>query len=167
MGKVRKKSRNTFNYSVNRKKLKRRAQKKAAPRITCDEIRNAWNDSKSVAGNMADMGLAADPNKALPIHTNTVKNRSAEQKQVRKPYVIEKLKALASLPSKKTMGISSDMVLYVRHMVENYGEDYKAMARDDENYYQDTPKQIQRKINLYKRHHPDEYQALITSTTKQ
>ncbi|XP_075065288.1 nucleolar protein 16 [Mixophyes fleayi] len=165
MGKVRKKTKNTFNYSVNRKKLKRKAQKKAAPRITCDEIRNAWNDAKSVASNLADMGLASDPNKALPIHGNKAKN--AEQSQVRKPYVLEELKALASLPSKKTMGISSDMVLYVRHMVENYGENYKAMARDEQNYYQDTPKQIQRKVNLYKRHHPAEYQALITSRTKQ
>ncbi|CAI9578729.1 unnamed protein product [Staurois parvus] len=65
------------------------------------------------------------------------------------------------------MGISNDMILYVRHMVENYGEDYKAMARDEQNYYQDTPKQIMRKINLYKRHHPQEYEALLTSRTKQ
>ncbi|KAG9490761.1 hypothetical protein GDO78_006211 [Eleutherodactylus coqui] len=90
-----------------------------------------------------------------------------EPKYVRKPYVLKELKAAASLPSKHTMGISSDMVFYVRHMVENHGEDYKAMARDDQNYYQDTPKQIQRKVDLYRRHHPDEYKALITSRTKQ
>ncbi|KAM3934697.1 nucleolar protein 16 [Leptodactylus fuscus] len=164
MGKVRKKK-NTFNYSVNRKKLKRRARKKDAPRIACDEIRKAWDDTKSVASNMAEMGLAVDPNKVLPIHADT--STSTGPKYVRKPYVIEDLKASASVPSKKTMGISSDMVLYVRHMVENYGEDYKAMARDDQNYYQDTPKQIQRKINLYRRHHPSEYEALLKSRTKQ
>ncbi|XP_056425417.1 nucleolar protein 16 [Hyla sarda] len=163
MGKVKKTRKNTFNYSVNRKKLKRRARKKEAPRIVCDEIRKAWDDSRSVATNLAEMGLAADPNRALlsSAHTET----GTGQKQIRKPYVIQELKAAASVPSKQTMGISSDMVLYVRHMVENYGEDYKAMARDEQNYYQDTPKQIQRKVNLYRRHHPDEYQALLTSRT--
>ncbi|XP_072257100.1 nucleolar protein 16 [Pyxicephalus adspersus] len=163
MGKVRKTRKNTFNYSVNRKKLRRRAKKKGAPRITCDELRNAWDPMKSVAGNLAEMGLVADPNKALPIRQPMM---IGEQSKVRKPYVVEELKAAASVPSKKTMGISTDMVMYVRHMVENYGEDHKAMARDEQNYYQDTPKQIMRKINLYKRHHPQEYQALIESRNK-
>ncbi|KAM4748396.1 nucleolar protein 16 [Rhinophrynus dorsalis] len=168
MPKAKKKRRNTFNYNVDRRKLKRRARKKAAPRIQCEQIRNAWDNSKSVAVNLAHMGLAADPNKALPIKTNKVKNTGDGKNQViRKPYVIEGLQALASLPSKKTMGISSDMVQYVEYMVENYGEDYKAMAKDEKNYYQDTPKQIMRKVNLYKRHHPKEYQALTTSHTKQ
>ncbi|XP_040261516.1 nucleolar protein 16 [Bufo gargarizans] len=165
MGKVRKTRKNTFKYSVNRKKLKRRARKKDAPRIACDEIRKAWDDNRSVASNLAEMGLAFDPNKALPIRADA--GTSTEQKIVRKPYVIQELKASASLPSKKTMTISSDMVHYVRHMVENYGEDYKAMARDEQNYYQDTPKQIQRKVNLYRQHHPAEYQALLTSRAKQ
>ncbi|XP_073476630.1 nucleolar protein 16 [Aquarana catesbeiana] len=163
MGKVRKTRKNTYNYNVDRKKLRRRAKKKSAPRIQCDEIRNAWNRSKSLAGNMAEMGLVADPNKALPIRERTV---IGEQSRVRKPYVLEELKAAASLPSKRTMGISNDMILYVRHMVENYGEDYKAMARDEQNYYQDTPKQIMRKVNLYKHHHPKEYQTLLASRTK-
>ncbi|XP_069620081.1 nucleolar protein 16 [Ranitomeya imitator] len=165
MGKVRKTKKNTFNYSVNRKKLKRRARKKEAPRIACEEIRKAWDDSRSVATNLAEMGLAADPNKTLPIREDA--GTSTGEKFVRKPYVLKELKASASLPSKRTMGISSDMVFYVRHMVENYGEDYKAMARDEQNYYQDTPKQIQRKVTLYRRHHPSDYQALITSRTKQ
>ncbi|KAG8578878.1 hypothetical protein GDO81_010650 [Engystomops pustulosus] len=160
-----KKKRNTFNYSVNRKNLKRKARKKDAPRIDCREIRKAWDDQKSVASNLAEMGLAADPNKSLPISVGA--GTSTEQKVVRKPYVVEGLKASASLPSKRTMGVSSDMALYVHHMVENYGEDYKAMARDEQNYYQDTPKQIQRKVNLYRRHHPNEYKALIESRTKQ
>ncbi|XP_068128935.1 nucleolar protein 16 [Hyperolius riggenbachi] len=166
MGKVRKTKKNTYNYNIDRKKLKRRAKKKAAPRIPCEPIRNAWDYRKSVATNLAEMGLAADPNKLLPICEGTTGNTNVKQRTVRKPYVVDALKAAASVPSKQTMGISSDMVMYVRHMVENYGEDYKAMARDDQNYYQDTPKQIQRKINLYIRHHPQEYQALLASRTK-
>ncbi|OCT88657.1 nucleolar protein 16-like [Xenopus laevis] len=167
MGKVKKKRGNTFNYNVNRKKLKRKARKKHAPRIPCEQIRNAWNDGKSVAKNLAEMGLAADPNKVLPVRPGKVNDEAEQAKVIKKPYVLEGLQALASLPSKQTMGVSSDMILYVRHMVDNYGEDYKAMARDEKNYYQDTPKQIQRKVNLYKRHHPQEYQALIESRIMQ
>lgn len=37
------------------------------------------------------------------------------------------------------------------------------MARDEKNYYQDTPKQIKRKIEAYKRCHPDHYKAFIDS----
>ncbi|KAM8973307.1 nucleolar protein 16 [Pelodytes ibericus] len=162
-----KKRKNTFQYNVNRKKLNRKAKKKSAPRISCDVIRNAWDDSKSVGTNLADMGLAVDPNKVFPIQAKQVNQTDMEQsKFIRKPYVIEGLQASASLPSKKTMGISSDMVYYVRHMVENYGEDYKAMARDEKNYYQDTPKQIKRKVNLYKQHHIKDYEALLSSVVK-
>ncbi|CAH2277300.1 nucleolar 16 [Pelobates cultripes] len=165
MGKVKRK--NTFQYNVNRKNLKRKLKKKSAPRIDCEQIRHAWDDSRSVGTNLAEMGLAGDPNKVIPIKKTQVKDTDVGQsKPIHKPYVIAGLEAAASVPSKKTMGISSDMVYYVRHMVENYGEDYKAMARDEKNYYQDTPKQIKRKVNLYKQHHLKDYEALLSSVKK-
>lgn len=37
------------------------------------------------------------------------------------------------------------------------------MARDEKNYYQDTPKQIKRKINVYKNFYPEEYKAFVAS----
>lgn len=37
------------------------------------------------------------------------------------------------------------------------------MARDEKNYYQDTPKQIKRKIDVYKRFYLEEYQAFVAS----
>lgn len=39
----------------------------------------------------------------------------------------------------------------------------QAMARDEKNYYQDTPKQIKRKIGEYKRCHPQHYEAFVSS----
>lgn len=39
----------------------------------------------------------------------------------------------------------------------------QAMARDEKNYYQDTPKQIKRKINEYKRCHPDQFEKFLSS----
>ncbi|XP_010725817.1 nucleolar protein 16-like [Meleagris gallopavo] len=59
--------RQKFAYGLNRKRLYRNARRKAAPRIECSHIRHAWDATKSVAQNLAEMGLAGDPNKAVPI----------------------------------------------------------------------------------------------------
>ncbi|XP_053546051.1 LOW QUALITY PROTEIN: nucleolar protein 16-like [Bombina bombina] len=166
MSKVKKK-RNTFKYNVDRKKLHCQEKKKMAPRIKCDQIRNAWDEKKSVAINLAEMGLAADPNKALPITKNMGQASKEKNKFVKKPHVIEEINALASLSSRTTMGVSIDMKQFVTYMVENYGEDCKAMARDEKNYYQKTPKQILRKIKFFRQHYPKEYEALLSSQMQQ
>uniref|UniRef100_A0A8C3E5T6 Nucleolar protein 16 n=1 Tax=Corvus moneduloides TaxID=1196302 RepID=A0A8C3E5T6_CORMO len=69
----------------------------------------------------------------------------------------------ASLPEKKSNTLSRDLIDYVRYMIQNHGENYKEMARDEKNYYQDTPKQIKRKINVYKNFYPEEYKNFIAS----
>ncbi|KAM4819597.1 nucleolar protein 16 [Thomomys bottae] len=156
--------RQKFGYNVNRKRLNRNARRKAAPRIECSHIRHAWDHNKSVRQNLAEMGLAMDPNKAVPLRKRKEKPMEVDGKDiVRKPYVLNDLEAEASLPEKKGNTLSRDLIDYVRYMVENHGEDYKAMARDEKNYYQDTPKQIRNKINVYKRFYPAEWQAFSES----
>ncbi|XP_021562326.1 nucleolar protein 16 isoform X5 [Carlito syrichta] len=59
--------RQKFGYNVNRKRLNRNARRKAAPRVECSHIRHAWDHAKSVRQNLAEMGLALDPNKAVPL----------------------------------------------------------------------------------------------------
>ncbi|PNI18185.1 NOP16 isoform 12 [Pan troglodytes] len=179
--------RQKFGYSVNRKRLNRNARRKAAPRIECSHIRHAWDHAKSVRQNLAEMGLAVDPNRAVPLRKRkalpsfrpphsqnaqlTVKAMEVDIEErpkelVRKPYVLNDLEAEASLPEKKGNTLSRDLIDYVRYMVENHGEDYKAMARDEKNYYQDTPKQIRSKINVYKRFYPAEWQDFLDSLQK-
>ncbi|XP_058402309.1 nucleolar protein 16 isoform X1 [Diceros bicornis minor] len=163
--------RQKFGYNVNRKRLNRNARRKAAPRIECSHIRHAWDHAKSVRQNLAEMGLAMDPNKAVPLRKRKVKAMEVDVEErpkelVRKPYVLNDLEAEASLPEKKGNTLSRDLIDYVRYMVENHGEDYKAMARDEKNYYQDTPKQIRNKINVYKRFYPAEWQAFLDSLQK-
>ncbi|XP_016013756.2 nucleolar protein 16 [Rousettus aegyptiacus] len=163
--------RQKFGYNVNRKRLNRNARRKAAPRIECSHIRHAWDHAKSVRQNLAEMGLAMDPNKAVPLRKRKVKAMEVDaverpQELVRKPYVLNELEAEASLPEKKGNTLSRDLIDYVRYMVENHGEDYKAMARDEKNYYQDTPKQIRNKINVYKRFYPAEWQTFVDSLQK-
>ncbi|KAJ7997056.1 hypothetical protein DPEC_G00224960 [Dallia pectoralis] len=161
--------RNTFDYTKNRKKLKKQFKKREAPRIECPQIRNAWSDKKSVARNLRDMGLAFDPNRAIPIKTPNI---AAPQKTteiarapalVRKPYVLNGLVAEASLPEKETKTLSTDLIEYVQYMLREHNDNYKAMARDEKNYYQDTPSQIRRKVKEYKRWHPEQYNTFIES----
>ncbi|XP_012871550.1 PREDICTED: nucleolar protein 16 isoform X2 [Dipodomys ordii] len=64
--------RQKFGYNVNRKRLNRNARRKAAPRIECSHIRHAWDHSKSVRQNLAEMGLAMDPNKAVPLRKRKI-----------------------------------------------------------------------------------------------
>ncbi|NXU56541.1 NOP16 protein, partial [Turnix velox] len=160
--------RQKYSYNLNRKRLYRSARRRTTPRIGCSHIRHAWDPNKSVAQNLADMGLAGDPNKALPISKKKLlgmesDGRGQGKKIVRKPYVVNEMEYEASLPEKKDNTLSRDLTDYVRYMIENHGENYKEMARDEKNYYQDTPKQIKRKINVYKNFYPEEYKAFIAS----
>ncbi|XP_019575644.1 nucleolar protein 16 isoform X2 [Rhinolophus sinicus] len=126
--------RQKFGYNVNRKRLNRNARRKAAPRIECSHIRHAWDHAKSVRQNLAEMGLAMDPNKAVPFRKRKVKAMEVDlearpQELVRKPYVLNDLEVEASLPEKKGNTLSRDLIDYVRYMVENHGEDYKRSGK--------------------------------------
>ncbi|EDL25341.1 uncharacterized protein LOC638580 isoform X1 [Mus musculus] len=113
------------------------------------------------------MGLAVDPNRAVPLRKRKVKAMEVDTEErpkdlVRKPCVVKDLEAEASLPEKKGSTLSLDLLIdYVHYMVENHEEDDKAMARDKKNYYQETPKRIPNKVDVYKPFYPMECQAFI------
>ncbi|KAM4620779.1 nucleolar protein 16 [Polymixia lowei] len=168
MPKAKKSSRRKkFDYSQDRKKLKKQFLKKQNPRIGNLQIRNAWNNKKSTTRNLQEMGLAFDPNRALPIKKQRILSDEMETDAsvsiVMKPYVLKQLEEEASRPEKDSKTLSSDLMEYVQHMIREHNEDFKAMARDEKNYYQDTPKQIKRKVNEYKRCHPEHYAAFMKS----
>ncbi|KAK2118421.1 Nucleolar protein 16 [Saguinus oedipus] len=100
------------------------------------------------------MGLAVDPNELVPLCKRKVKAMEVDTEErltelVWKPYVLNDLEAEVSLPENNGNTLSWDLINYVCYMVENHGENYKAMARNEKIYYQDTPKQIRNKINVY------------------
>ncbi|XP_056140369.1 nucleolar protein 16 [Lampris incognitus] len=163
--------RKKFDYNKDRKKLRKQFKKKEAPRIENSQIRHAWDHNKSVFRNMQDMGLAVDPNRTLPIQKQGILTAGGETKApksiVTKPYVLNQLEEEASRPEKDPKTLSTDLIEYVQHMIREHKEDHKAMARDEKNYYQDTPKQIRRKINEYKRCHPQHYAAFLESLASQ
>ncbi|XP_035522962.1 nucleolar protein 16 [Morone saxatilis] len=162
--------RKNFDYSQDRKKLKKKFMKKDNPRIENTQIRNAWDDKKSMTRNLQEMGLAFDPNRTLPIKKQRLLGVAREAREtkapaniVTKPYVINQLEEEAYRPEKDSKTLSSDLIEYAQYMIREHKDNFKEMARDEKNYYQDTPKQIKRKINEYKRCHPEHYNAFISS----
>uniref|UniRef100_A0A8D0WFU6 Nucleolar protein 16 n=1 Tax=Sus scrofa TaxID=9823 RepID=A0A8D0WFU6_PIG len=107
--------------------------------IQCSHIHYAWDQTKSVRQNLAEMGLTMDPNRAVPLIKRKVKAMEVDGEErlkelVWKPYVLNDLEGEASLPEKKGNMLSRDLINCVCYMVENHGEDYKAMALEEKNY---------------------------------
>ncbi|XP_072026071.1 nucleolar protein 16-like [Amphiura filiformis] len=163
-----KKQNKKYGYNVNRRKQWKKARK--MPTVKCEQLKNAWDQHKSVHQNLMDMGVASDPNKVLripkvhevmapqPIEKMDVDK--PDKSKPLKPHVIDEMMQEASLPYAKRMKLSDPMVKYCIHLMDKYGEDYKAMARDKKNYYQDTPKQIKKKIALFKQM-PEQYKKYL------
>ncbi|XP_067936716.1 nucleolar protein 16-like isoform X2 [Watersipora subatra] len=97
---------------------------------------------------MESMGLSFDSNKSVSKgRFNKAGSTSHHAEPLPdKKAVRKELEYKASLPENVKLRLSEPDTQYVIYMMENYGEDYKAMARDKKNYYQDTPKQIRKKI---------------------
>lgn len=169
MGKPRKTHRQPrFQYDRNRSKEWKNSKK--LPAIECKQIKKAWIANKSVEQNMRLMGLSSDPNITLKVPStkellnNENKKTQKKEKKIKQTTVIKELEEEASIPPAKTLQLSEPLVRYCVCMLETYGEDYKAMAKDRKNYYQDTPKQIKRKISSFK-NTPDVVQQVDNEST--
>jgi len=172
-----KKSGNKFNYNKNRRRAWKKQKK--LPTIGCAEVKEAWDSRKSVQANFSDMGLSLDPNKTLRIPSTkellkestlgagskSTGSKSVTEKQV-KTNVIKDLEAVANAEQPVRMRLAEPEIRYCIYMMERYEDDYKAMARDDKNYYQDTPKQIRRKILTFKSI-PEQYREYLNSKSQQ
>lgn len=171
MGKpTKRQSRKKYNYGTDRRKQWKNSKK--LPDIKCKEIKESWDKRKSVAKNLADMGLSANPNKT--IHIKTAKElitpmdldgTGKEVQQKAKPmkeHVVQMMEIDASRPAAKTNKLSEPDVLFCTYMLDKYGDDFKAMTRDPKNHYQETAKQIKKKINMFK-NTASQYEAYLKS----
>ncbi|XP_076364147.1 nucleolar protein 16 [Tachypleus tridentatus] len=142
-----------YNYSVNKKKKHRRIMKSKTPKISCQPIRDAWNFRKSVYRNLEEMGLSADPNDAMEVTVKQRKTGPVENTGKKRPtigHVVKDLEKEVTVPRDKGLRLPKDVVVFCTYMLDKYGDDYKAMARDPKNYYQETPKKIFRMIQQFK-----------------
>ncbi|XP_071439807.1 nucleolar protein 16 [Hetaerina americana] len=159
MTKIRKQRRKkTYRQSSSRRRLSQRMRK--LPRIKCPEIKEAWSGSKSAKQNMEEMGLVYDMKAAFRIPTTkellkdepsaSASGETAKRRRPRKQHVAEKLEEDAKLPRERLLRLPDSQAKWLAYLVHKYGEDYKAMARDEHNYYQETWKQLRTKIRLLK-----------------
>ncbi|KAK2586220.1 hypothetical protein KPH14_001478 [Odynerus spinipes] len=169
MTKVRKvKRKKKFRVNVNRKRLRNKLQK--LPTIECKPLKKEWEITKSTRSNLNEMGLAYDPNEVLPI-PNVKRELLEEAKQKvlesdtqseseegdidiqripTKIHVAQALEADAKAPRERMFRLPNGQVQFITYLLDKYGEDYKAMARDKKNYYQLTWRQIRAKIKIFK-----------------
>uniref|UniRef100_A0A8C4QN23 Nucleolar protein 16 n=1 Tax=Eptatretus burgeri TaxID=7764 RepID=A0A8C4QN23_EPTBU len=159
-----------FDYSKDRKKLYRKTKRKMKPHISCATIREAWDGRKNAAKNMAEMGLVTDPNIALPLSHDQGSTSLGDEtlpmetdvitvQPPKKAHVVKALTEEASHRAISSLTLSREIIMFVQHMVATHGENYKAMSRDDRNYYQETPRQIRRKIILYRQHYANDWET--------
>lgn len=120
------------------------------------------------------MGLSYDPNKTIKI-PNSKKDFKAslfsngidwnetfteEQPSKEKLHVAQLLEADAKAPRKRRFQLPKSQVEWITYLMKKYGKDYKAMARDNKNYYQETWKQIRQKIVRFKKI-PEQYNKYL------
>lgn len=127
-----------------------------------DEIKKAWEYKKSAKHNLEDMGLVYDPNKNLKKSnikqllaekmTGTTKFKVEDVEPMSSPtkkHIAEELEKEAKAPRKKMFRLPESQVEWLTYLLDKYGHDYKAMARDKKNYNQETWKQIRSKIKVF------------------
>ncbi|XP_053986786.1 nucleolar protein 16 [Hylaeus anthracinus] len=167
MTKVRKvKRKKRFRMNVNRKRLRNKLRK--LPTVQCPQIEQSWEVTMSTRSNLKQMGLAYDSNEVLKIPNakreliKKVKRKLIDSEDIsddeeenmnmetEKSHIAKELEADAKAPRIRTFKLPNNQVQFLTYLMDKYGEDYEAMARDKKNYNQLTWKQIRAKIKVFK-----------------
>ncbi|CAG2164234.1 unnamed protein product [Oppiella nova] len=140
---------------VHKTKLKKQRNKmlKKNVKIECKSIRESWDQKKNMNANMTSMGLSLDPNKTLSKVMSKSDVKSDQRKKDKtdtKSKVISELEDMANKPQPKNFRFGPKNIKFCIYMIEKYGDNYEAMARDPTNYYQESVGQIRSKINKFR-----------------
>nr|VZH96703.1 unnamed protein product [Spirometra erinaceieuropaei] len=134
---------NTFDYTKDRRKLRRKEKRPLV--IKNDILKKSWTHNMSVKANFQNLGLAFNPNQAVgEVGSEDQSQLSAET------FTVRELKKLKCCSKQREKFISEDDRLFCMYMMELYGEDHKAMSRDPKNVYQLTPTQIRHLIERFR-----------------
>lgn len=157
-----------FNYARNRKR-ERKIQEKTTKfnvKVDCKTLKDNWDREKSLKQNMANLGVAFDANAVVPIKTTKLRFLETNLKSkdspseaaaktgtatadVVKNTVIGQLEEEAAVVKPPTFRFSTEQVKWISYMMDKHGTDYKAMARDPRNHYQETPKAIESRVRRF------------------
>ncbi|KAK6633210.1 hypothetical protein RUM44_003811 [Polyplax serrata] len=148
MTKIRKqKKRKTYQYNVNRKRL----QKKQFSGGHREIMKNDLNLFTSNRKNFKKNGLVYDVNQDIKSLNKQRKEHDSNTSDAKPTTnLVSRLEQTASVVRHKQTNLSKDQMEYLSYMVENYGDNYKAMAKDRRNYLQHTWKQLRNKVKAYK-----------------
>jgi len=100
------------------------------------QVKMAWETTRSVEQNIADMGLVYDSNKALripgakellqPMELDGENARQDDKiSQPTKSYVAKVLEEDAKAPRVKNFRLPNNQVTLLIYLIDKYGEDYK------------------------------------------
>ncbi|XP_063534666.1 nucleolar protein 16 [Cydia strobilella] len=151
-------------HKLNRKRM--HLKQRSTGQVNCTTLKEAWDMKKSTLRNLKEMGLANDPNKAIKIpnykqeqlkrakkivnqEESSESEEDTEVKIIPKKEVVERLEKEARAPRERRFMLPKGQVEYLTYLLDKYGHDYKAMARDKKNFYQETWKQIRAKIKTF------------------
>ncbi|VIO89066.1 Uncharacterized protein BM_BM7439 [Brugia malayi] len=138
-------------------------------------MRIAWDKNSTIKQNMKAMGLAYDSNKLFPLEQSISKHCEEMEIDELKPYGSIKsqmLKTKSTVNKSKIAKVITALekeaeeekikqkkgrsyrllardIEFCIYMIEKHGGDYEKMSRDARNIYQDTSKQIERKIRIF------------------
>merc|ERR1712083_524281 len=68
---------------------------------------------------------------------------------VTKPEVLTQLEDEANVDAKPTFRFTPTQVQLITHMMDKHGMDFKAMARDPKNHYQETPAKLKGMVTKF------------------
>jgi len=157
-----------FRYHVNRKRIAKSQESTRNDRIKVNNkvMKELWNPKESVRSNMTTMGVAFDANDILSNKSTkaTFIEKAKSAKSPETPKIVEKTKITensgktevikrleaqvseAENNKKSNFRFTPDQVKWITYCLDKHGDDFKAMARDPKNIWQETPKQIRQKV---------------------
>ena len=156
-----------FQHGKNLKRKWKQMKQKKNPKVNADVLKGYWDPKKTLAQNYMELGLSMNPNETLAIpktkdkvnpdkeycevmDIEEAKALAKKNKEEMKTDAVKKLTAISEQKSDKGHNLNENDQLLCIYMLEKYQDDYKKMARDYKNYYQDTPAQLRKRINQFK-----------------
>lgn len=128
-------------------------------------MKNAWEKNKSVFTNFTEMGLSHDPNRTIKIpnsksdmKVSLLSNNDEWEEDIvpnttvgsQKALIAEILDKEAKAPRERRFRLPKSQIEWLSYLMKKYKNDFKAMALDKKNYYQETWKQLRQKIKRFK-----------------
>jgi len=157
------KKRKVFNFGRNRKRERKQQEKttKFNVKVDCKAMKDVWDNRVTMKENMAAMGVALDANEVMPFagtkkklvnklkRQNQVPIEEKSSVEVTKPEVVTQLEDEANVEAKPTFRFTPTQVQLITHMMDKHGMDFKAMARDPKNHYQETPAKLKGMVTKF------------------